>query len=661
MSDPSDELRVCPHCGQLNSVYTLVCINCGQELDDIFEIEGLEDSPTESLDEESLETVLNALDENPLLTQKEENQENPAEESEHLEKQANAEEEIPSWLDKVRQRAKEEDPAGDLAKAGRAADEKREQVDEAFDQVLRRIRESEQNKAGRTPKLESNLVDENGDPEWLRRIRELHPNQDESPENTSAEADDEWTEEELAELFRKELGLPEPDEQADEAPDEIIAEQGNQEESQAEPEAEKEAVPDDFHNIPEEDSPSPWTMAVDEESKPSDATQETASAQMELGNSEDLTDAEDDEAHAETVEPHVIDDSELEDAEASPLADNEENQASDLPEVEQSETATDEKEPQPAIYEFEKEEIDESPLPTEDVAPNLLLLRDQRDRARILNEIIGQEGRRSIPLLHEGKGNKRLGNIILSLLLIFGILATILFTPKGTPNFPESETAIAFAENLNMLSDGQSVLLVLDYQAGSRNEIEPLLETVLETLETKTTKLRVVTANPENLWLSPAVIEGSAQEIELIPGGIIGYLTLAVAEKPDWGSLPIDQAVNTKTDLFDGVSQVILVSDSSEFVRSWLEQVSSFHPDLNTSAITNTVSAPMLTPYAASGQLKGYVAGLTDAKSLGVENDLLVNQRAFQLGMLLMIVVLLLGVIMKLDEDAQLKAERSEG
>ena len=99
MSDPSDELRICPHCGQLNSVYTLVCINCGQELDDIFEIEGLEDSPTESLDEQSLETVLNALDENPLLSPEEENVEDSAEDSEAETKEPSDEgAPLPSWL-----------------------------------------------------------------------------------------------------------------------------------------------------------------------------------------------------------------------------------------------------------------------------------------------------------------------------------------------------------------------------------------------------------------------------------------------------------------------------------------------------------------------------------------------------------------------------------
>ena len=643
MSDPSDELKICPHCGQLNSIYTLVCINCGQELDDIFEIEGVEDSPNENLHEQPLEDVLKSLDKDPLLSREEEN----AEDSEAESKEPSDEEEPPpSWLDKIRQRAKEEDPAGDLAKASRAADEKHGEVDEAFEQVLRRIRESEQNKAGRPRKPQSDLVDENGVPEWLQRIRELQPNQEESLENTSSEADDVWTDEELEALFREELGLPKPDEKHEKAPVENFetVEELNQ--------AETEIAPDDFHNIPDEDILSHRPLTANTENETSEAPQETDSAQKDLENGEGLAvtdETEDDEMLAEAVMHHEQDELELEDAqaEASPLADNEESEDAGLPEVEETE---------PPDYE---EEIGDSPQPTEDLAPDLILLRDQRDRARILNEIISQEGRRSIPLPHENKSNHRLGSIILSLLLILGILATILFLPNGSPAFPNSPMAIAFAENLETIAEGQSVLLVLDYQAGSRNEIEPLLEKLLESLETKDISLRVVTANPENLWLSAKLFASSPAKTEFIPGSVLGYLSLAVAEKPEWGALPMDKAVKTDPDIFAGLSHLILVSDSSEFVRSWMEQISPFQLRLNISVITTSVSAPMLSPYFASGQIKGYVAGLSDAKTLGVEKDLLVNQRAFQVGTLLMILVLLLGIIMKLDEDSRSKAERS--
>lgn len=642
MSDPSDELRICPHCGQLNSVYTLVCINCGQELDDIFEIEGLEDSPAENLDGHSLETVLNALNENPLLTQKEENQEDSAEEADDLEKQTAAEEGLPSWLDKVRQRAKEEDPAGDLAKASKAADEKRGQVDEAFDQVLRRIRESEQNKAGRARKAESDLVDENGDPEWLRRIRELHPNQEEFLENSSTAPDDEWTEEELAELFRKELGLPESDEEPEETSTEYF------ETVEEDKQAEAEIVPDDFHNIPEEDPISPWISLSDEFPNSSEISQEIEAAQIEAENKDSF----------EELSEDLIEEPEPEDDEESEKQDSPKIDEAVITDSEETQSEIDER--KKAFHsEIEDGTVDESLQPSEDVAPDLILLRNQRDRARILNEIIGQEGRRSIPLLHEHKSNHRLGSIILSLLLILGILATILFIPNGSPVFPKAPTAIAFAENLETISEGQLVLLVLDYHAGSRNEIEPLLEKLLESLETKKISLRVVTANPVNLWLSANLFADSPWEIEFIPGGILGYLSLAVNEKPEWAALPMDKALKSGSNIFTGLSHLILVSDSSEFVRSWIEQISPSQLSLNLSVITTSVSAPMLSPYFASGQLKGYVAGLSDAKTLDVENDLLVSQQAFQVGTLLMILVLLLGIIMKLDEDSRANAERS--
>ena len=91
---------------------------------------------------------------------------------------------------------------------------------------MRRIREqNEREKARRSRRIESDLIDENGDPEWLRRIRELHPDREDDSQAINVSSgmkdagDDEWTEEELQELLRHELGLPE---KADEEPEEEI-------------------------------------------------------------------------------------------------------------------------------------------------------------------------------------------------------------------------------------------------------------------------------------------------------------------------------------------------------------------------------------------------------------------------------------------------------
>jgi hypothetical protein len=59
-------------------------------------------------------------------------------------------------------------------------------------------------KSRKVRRVDSEMVDENGDPEWLRRIRELHPErEDDTQANMTVSAvkipsDDEWTEEETA-------------------------------------------------------------------------------------------------------------------------------------------------------------------------------------------------------------------------------------------------------------------------------------------------------------------------------------------------------------------------------------------------------------------------------------------------------------------------------
>jgi hypothetical protein len=263
--------------------------------------------------------------------------------------------------------------------------------------------------------------------------------------------------------------------------------------------------------------------------------------------------------------------------------------------------------------------------------------------------------------LHETTPQGKIGRLVLGLLLILGVLLAILLGKPGQVNLPLSAPAAAFAKNLESIALDDAVLIVLDYQAATQNDIEPLAVSALEILEEEGGNVKVVTANPENIWLAGNLLDPVQVPDEFIPGGMLGYLALAVGETPSWGELPIKQAFTDDAELFDGIKQVILVSDSAEFVRMWLEQISPWQPGIKTSAITTCVSAPMLLPYHDSGQLQGVVAGIADAKALEVAPQNLVNQRAFQVGMLLMIVVLLLGMITKADEDTLRRtAERKQ-
>jgi len=639
VSDQPDELRICPNCGQANALYTLRCIRCGEELEGLFALEGFESlsEPAGKEPEEDLAPmadILASLDESPLLA----DENKPEEES--LEKAGGTEDgqpedgkDDPDWLERIRQRAKEEeDAAGALAMGGIALDDRRshegrKQVDEAFDEIMRRIREqNEREKARRSRRVESDLVDENGDPEWLRRIRELHPNREDDSQKIQADAsvtdslDDEWTEEELQELLRREIGLPEtPDEEAEEtitqevptpllptdehkpSLSEPIAENFEEEVLQAEPD------PEDFHNIPEDDD--------------------------------------------QTLKNELRDDLPSDEVEETLLADENQTEAALEPDLEESaepdETLVNEKDGEPV--EALELELDSEP---EEVSPDLLLLRNQRDRASVFTDIIGQEGRRTIAVLREHHHQSKIGRLVLGLLLILGVILAILLGPPGSVDLPSPAPGMSFAENLNSIDPDEAVLVVLDYQAASRSNIEPLAARTMEILEEKGASLHLVTSNPENLWLDPNQVPD-----DFIPAGMLGYLAIATGASSSWGEMPIQQALKGDLDLFGEVDQVILISDSAEFVRMWLEQISPWQPRIKTSVITTPVSGPILLPYYDSGQLQGFVAGLADASNLDVEPQTLINQRAYQVGMLLMIVILLLGMITKADEDSQRRAE----
>ncbi|HBO33886.1 MAG TPA: hypothetical protein DD636_03980 [Anaerolineaceae bacterium] len=663
MSERPDELRVCPHCGQENAAYTLRCIRCGQELDELFELKGFEPSQgsVEKASEDELapmSEILASLDESPLLAETDKaDEDNEEVTSEAEENQPDSDKESPDWLERIRQRAKEEeDAAGELAKGGLAMDDRRsqegrKQVDEAFDEIMRRIREqNEREKARRTRRVESDLVDENGDPEWLRRIRELHPTrEDDSNETPQAivnkdALEDEWTEEELQELLRREMGLPETpaEETEEEVTTEVTTPVPLTEESEPgltdqlleqleDQVAETEPEPVVFHNIPEDDertlnSDVDGDLPLEEDSilePPQEPAQPGEDTELEEVNepTETLVEAE---TEAEFEGKSLEAEEKLEtESESAPSTD--------------------------------------APLSTEEVLPDLLLLKNQRERSQVFSEIIGQEGRRTIAVLHETTPQGKIGRLVLGLLLILGVLLAILLGKPGQVYLPLSAPATAFAKNLESIAVNDAVLIVLDYQAATQNDIEPLAVRALEILEEKGSNVKVVTANPENIWLAGNLLDPVQVPDEFIPGGMLGYLALAVGETPSWGELPINQAFTDDAELFDGIKQVILVSDSAEFVRMWLEQISPWQPGIKTSAITTSVSAPMLLPYHDSGQLQGVVAGIADAKALEVAPQNLVNQRAFQVGMLLMIVVLLLGMITKADEDTLRRtAERKQ-
>lgn len=672
MSDQSDQLHTCPNCGQENALHSLKCIRCGESLQDLFAFDEFEvEDPLANEDEEATGTiadVLASLEENPLM---EPPSNLPEEDSDGLEEDEggtspnSGRESIPDWLERVRQRAREEDAGGELAKGAQAMDAKRasdgrQQVDQAFDGMLRRIREQAENERKRTRRQESNLVDENGDPEWLRRIRELHPKQEDDTKQVHTEPtvtdelDQEWTEEELQELLRREIGAQELEDQESARDDGLLIE----------------TEPSEFA-LPE--------IPLYEQDSEDDLSESSAvliSGEEPVHDPTDLhSDSEQVNDKAEEGRPLLIEDfAESEESlEVSPWEEPlpEESESNDEEVLAASEAVSPETAVEEALVveDIEETEIlleaaavkiseNEESDPQEELSenhieaalPDLLFLRGQRDRAQVLTNIIEQEGRRTIAVLHEKSRQGKLGRLILALLLIVGIVGALILGPAQSLDLAESLPVAAFDENFETLEPGRSLMVILDYQAATSVEMEALAKPLLEELHDKGINIAVFTAKPMNLWLASSLLDGVngqsvLKNLEFIPGGLLGYLSLAAGTNPGWGETPLQASLLDGGRLFKASDQVLIISDSFESVRGWIEQIAPWQAGKSVSVISTGVNYAFLLPYFESGQLRGVMAGMTDREGA------MSNQRAWQVGMLFMMVVLVLGMITKADAD----------
>jgi hypothetical protein len=139
--------------------------------------------------------------------------------------------------------------------------------------------------------------------------------------------------------------------------------------------------------------------------------------------------------------------------------------------------------------------------------------------------------------------------------------------------------------------------------------------------------------------------------VEYLPGSYLSLISQAVT--PAFSTTGNNLVKDLRS-----FKLVLLVSDSSDNIRGWLEQIAPWIDNLNFAAVTTQMEAPVLSPYFDSGQIVGYAAGIADS-NIGAQSTF--NFRAYRVGLLLMLVMLLLGMISKGEADAiRREEERSE-
>jgi len=657
MTEDLSELNLCPNCGKENLPMATRCVHCGSDMESLFTISGQTQLPYEEA-EDSLPDIIEEIRNDPALQVPGKPEPNPeSQTADQGDEPTLPADQMPNWLAKVRERAHgEEDAIGGLVSGTIAMDATRSEeraagVEGEFNAWINRIREkSQQETSARARRLPNETEDSDQVPEWLQRIRALRPRPEDeithevkTPATYSDGLPREWTDEALQELRRQAL----EEDQGQET--ELLPDTGliaDEQQLPVEPESEEngETVPEqpepidqEFHNISDNGEEYPELVPGEDMPQLSEVEEKEIPEEM-IG--EDL-----EQEPAQEIPS-------LEDVVEEPTPGL---KASEEPEEGQPAAIIPEEESEGLPNELEQEpEEEEQPADSAAVPPDLLLLRDQQDRASLLASLIEEEGRVTAGKQAIRKPSGRAGRLVVALLLLFGLIVSILISPAAIPtDTPRSLPALALSDQIQTLVENDKVLVVLDYQAATSRELESLTVPLLAQLQTRGAQLSFLTTQPSGLFLAQSLLEQAGlpanTEMDFLPGSYLNLIGWAVNPPI---SATGDDLVRVKN-LYP-FKLVLLVSDSSDNIRGWLEQIAPWIESLRFAAVTTQMESPVLAPYFDSGQLVGYSAGVADG-SFGAQADF--NYRAYRVGLLLMLVMLLLGMISKGEADAIRKEE----
>ena len=296
----------------------------------------------------------------------------------------------------------------------------------------------------------------------------------------------------------------------------------------------------------------------------------------------------------------------------------------------------------------------------------------QTSRASLLENVVAAETKsQEAPSESQGAPHQ-LVRIATGLALVALILIVILFGPK--PLTPAALSAVdPQAIVINRLVEGLApnapVLVAVDYGGGLAGELNIVAQPVLQHLMAKNARIVFVSTQIEG----PALAQSLFSTARLSGGSVyplafeanLGYLLggstalKSLAASPLRSSLPSpwsgggtwSQPALLGLSQITDFSQVILLTDTPENARDWVEQV---QPELAKKqvpliVVSSAQAAPMLRPYQQSGQITALLSGLTGGTAYEqirqVRGSGTTSYNAYLAGILAMTLFILMGGI----------------
>jgi len=263
-------------------------------------------------------------------------------------------------------------------------------------------------------------------------------------------------------------------------------------------------------------------------------------------------------------------------------------------------------------------------------AIKLQVSENQRNHARLFEELIATESV-SAPVEPGVKIASQNVLRIIIFLLLFIAVGWPIYSGSQTVDLPQPASEINQASQLiNGLTVSEPVLLAVDYEPGFSGEMDAASAAIVDHLMIRGVYLALVSTMPTGPVQAERLINqvnmkaghsyqapGQYSNLGYVPGGSAGLLGFARTPRqitpftldgaPGWEAAPLGD-VQTLADF----AAVIVITDSPETARTWVEQV---QPTLLEAELIMVVSAqaePLVRPYYEGfpQQVQGLVTGL---------------------------------------------------
>ncbi|MDF1520710.1 MAG: zinc-ribbon domain-containing protein [Brevefilum sp.] len=298
--------------------------------------------------------------------------------------------------------------------------------------------------------------------------------------------------------------------------------------------------------------------------------------------------------------------------------------------------------------------IDETPL-YEAIPPKLTISKEERKQAdQLTSMILDENAPRPVRAI---KRRSKLGaaRFFFAILLILGMSLSLFIggTSGNQSGLIQPHTA-GFLSWMSDLEEGSSILLVFDYQPAYASEINLVATPILQSLVSKDSEISLISSSISGTILQRQLLgEIHALEMDSIvdlgyfPIGAYGAFGLGMVTSANWEIVGLPKSPKTLPD--GGFDSILILSDTAEGVRTWIEQLTVLMPDTPINLVVTAQSVPMLVPYFDSGQITGMVSGLNDGVILGSElkTGILIGnrRRAYQVGLVMLAAVMVIGAI----------------